>query len=189
MEAHPLDCGIGVVTIALLPGCQIMKNVLNRMRFSPRRMIFGVITNGWEWFSIHFDNGWEMYLSKFNLRTLQDRYAAALIISPNNRNLVEYDKYTLTYTETAQAQEIPSIVYPKKCHLEADRDGIVLKLDIEIYNTYELVWKESRTAMFEGPCRVKGTMSWSGNTVELNGLGMSEITRVRYFLDLFSISR
>lgn len=152
--------------------------------FAPR-----VITNGWEWFSIHFDNGWEMYLSKFNFRTLKDRYAAAIIISPNNRNLVEYDKYTFIYTETAQAQEIPSIVYPKKCHLEADRDGIVLKLDIEIYNTYELAWKESRTAMFEGPCRVKGTMSWSGNTVELNGLGMSEITRVRYFLDLFSILR
>jgi predicted secreted hydrolase len=148
-----------------------------------------IITSGWEWFSIHFDNGWEMYLSKFDLRTLKDRYAAAIIISPNNRNLVEYDKFAFTYTQTAQAQEIPSIVYPKKCRLEAERDGIVLTLDIEIYNTYELAWKMSRTAMFEGPCRVIGTMSWSGNTVALNGLGMSEITRVKYLLELPHILR
>ena len=147
------------------------------------------ITNGWEWYNIHFDNGWEMYLSKFNLRTLKDRYAAAIVISPNNRNLVEYDKFTFTYTETAQAQGIPSILYPKKCHLEAEHDGIVLKLDIEIYNTCELVWEGSRTAMFEGPCRVTGSMSWSGNTVELSGLGMSEVTRVKYFLDIFHILR
>jgi hypothetical protein len=148
-----------------------------------------VVTKGWEWFIIHFDNGWEMYLSKFDLRTLKDRYAGAIVISPNNRNLVEYNKYTFTYTETVQAQDIPSIVYPKKCHLEADRDGVVLKLDIEIYNTCELVWKGSRTGMSEGHCRVKGTMSWSGHTVELNGFGMSEITRVKYLLELPHILR
>jgi hypothetical protein len=130
-----------------------------------------------------------MYLSKFDLRTLKDRYAGAIVLSPNNRNLVEYNKYTFTYTETAQAKGIPSIVYPKKCHLEADQEGVVLKLDIEIYNTCELVWKWSRIGMFEGPCRVKGTMSWSGYTIELNGVGMSEITRVKYFLEIPHILR
>lgn len=47
-------------------------------------------SKGWDWFNLHFDNGWEMYLSKFILRGLRDRYAGAVIISPNNRNLVEW---------------------------------------------------------------------------------------------------
>jgi len=76
------------------------------------------------------------------------------------------------------------MTYQKKYHLEEQQDGMVLKLDVEIYNTYEIVWKWARTRMFEGPCYVKGTFSWTGHTIELNGYGISEITRVKYFFEL-----
>ncbi len=28
------------------------------------------VAKGWDWANIHFDNGWEMYVSKFNLRSM-----------------------------------------------------------------------------------------------------------------------
>ena len=72
------------------------------------------------------------------------------------------------------------MTYPVKYHIEATRDDMKLVLDIEVYNIIEIVWRFARTGMFEGPCRVNGTFSWSGNIVELNGYGMTEVTRVRY---------
>jgi len=142
-----------------------------------------LVTKGWEWFNFHFDNGWEMYLSKFNLRWPRNGYAGALVISPNNRNIVEWDRFNLEYVELQHSQELPSMYYPLKYHLEASRDDMILKLDITVYNVKEIVFKKGRTGMFEGPCYVKGTFSWSGYTVELDGYGMSEVTRVEYFSD------
>jgi predicted secreted hydrolase len=142
------------------------------------------ITKGWDWCNLHFDNGWEMYMSKFILRTPRNRYSGSIVISPNNRNLTEFNKFIITYTETASPKDLPFMTYPKKYHLEAQQDDMVLKLDVEIYNTCEIVWKGARTGMFEGPCYVKGTFSWTGHTVELNGYGISEITRVKYLFEL-----
>jgi hypothetical protein len=61
---------------------------------------------------------------------------------------------------------------------------MTLKLDIDISNTCQIVWKLGRTGMFEGPCNVKGTFSWSVYSVDLNGYGFSEFTRVKYILGL-----
>ncbi|MFH1101632.1 MAG: hypothetical protein V1726_06330 [Methanobacteriota archaeon] len=142
------------------------------------------VTKGWDWLNLHFENGWEMYLSKFNFRTLRDRYAGALIISPNNRNLVEYTKFTVDYLDMKSATNLASMMYPTRLHVEAEEDGMKLVLDIDITNTCELVWRWSRTGMFEGPCIATGTFTWADHTVELKGYGMSEITRVKYLLGL-----
>jgi predicted secreted hydrolase len=147
------------------------------------------ISKGWDWFNFHFDNGWEMYLSKFNLRWPRNKYAGAIILSPNNRNLVEWDKYTTEYVETRRSQTLQSLSFPVKYHIEATRDDMVLELDITVYNVCEIVWKHARTGMFEGPCYATGRLSWSGHTVELKGYGMSEVTRVKYLfggLNLFN---
>ncbi len=141
------------------------------------------VSRGWDWFNLHFDNGWEMYISKFNLRTLRDAYSGSLTISPNNRNLVEFWKFNLRSVESASPKELPSMLYPKKIRIEASRKDMKLELDIEVYNTCEIVWKKARTGMFEGPCYAKGTFSWSGHTVELHGYGFSEFTKVRYLLE------
>jgi predicted secreted hydrolase len=146
------------------------------------------VSKGWDWFNLHFDNGWEMYLSKFILRWPRDGYAGAIIVSPNNRNLVEWSKFTLEYVETRPAQLLPSLYYPVKYHLEASYDDILLELDITVYNVCEIVWKNARTGMFEGPCYATGRISWPDNVVELKGgYGMSEITRVKYLLDNLNI--
>ncbi|MCJ7572105.1 MAG: hypothetical protein MUO82_09570, partial [Candidatus Thermoplasmatota archaeon] len=142
-----------------------------------------IITNGWEWLNIHFDNGWEIYLSKFNFRTLFNWYAAALILSPDNRNMVEFNKFSVEYIETAAPQELPLMKHPLKIRVMATKDDMILNMDIEIYNTCDIVWKLARTGIFEGPCSVSGTFSWSGLSVDLNGYGMSETTRVKYLLE------
>ncbi len=142
------------------------------------------VTKGWEWFNLHFDNGWEMYLSKFILRTPKDHYAGAIILSPNTKDLVEFKFFEVSYLENSHPSGIPLMKYPKKYLVVAEHDEMRLELEIDIYNTAELVWPASRIGMFEGPCRVTGTLSWPGYTVDLNGYGMSEITRVRYLLQL-----
>jgi predicted secreted hydrolase len=138
------------------------------------------VTKGWDWLNIHFDNGWEMYFSKFNLRWPRNKYAGALLISPDNRDILEWDEFTFNYVEERQPQSLPSLSYPVKYHLELSEYGMVLKLDIIVYNVREIVFRWGRTGMFEGPLRAKGTFSWDGNTVELNGYGFSEVTRVKY---------
>jgi hypothetical protein len=61
---------------------------------------------------------------------------------------------------------------------------MILELDIHVNSVCELVWRKSRTGMFEGPCIAQGTFSWDGNTVELYGYGMSEVTKVKYLIEL-----
>ncbi|DAC72198.1 MAG TPA: hypothetical protein DSN98_06440 [Thermoplasmata archaeon] len=147
------------------------------------------ISKGWDWANLHFDNGWEMYVSKFILRTPFKLSFDSIIVSPNNRNITEFNHFDVTYTETASPKGLPFMSYPKKLHIEAKRDDMILKLDIEVYNTCENVWKWARTGMFEGPCYAKGTFSWSDQTVELNGYGLSEFTRVKYLFGLPGIFR
>jgi predicted secreted hydrolase len=140
------------------------------------------VSKGWDWFNLHFDNGWEIYLSRFMLRFPRTGYAGAIMISPGNRNIIEWAKFKMEYVETSRSKSIRSMSYPVKFHIEASRDDMTLELDITSYNVCEIAWKYARIGMFEGPCYATGKFSWSGNTVELNGYGMSEITRVKYLL-------
>jgi predicted secreted hydrolase len=142
------------------------------------------VTKGWDWGNFHFDNGWEVYLSKFVLRTPRSAYGGSIIISPNNRNLTQFRKFTITYIETARPENLRVMIYPTKYHLEVQQDDMTLELDVEIYSVCQLVWKLAGTGLFEGPCRVTGTFSWPGHTVALNGYGISEITRVKYLIGL-----
>jgi|GEM_PF-404473 len=142
------------------------------------------ISKGWDWANLHFDNGWEIYVSKFILRTPFKLSLGSIIVSPNNRNITEFNHLDVTYTETGNTKSPPFMVYPKKIHVYAKRDDMILNLDIKIYNINEGLWKFARTGMFEGPCYATGTFSWSEYTVKLNGYGMFEATRVKYLLEL-----
>ncbi|KYK20566.1 hypothetical protein AYK25_04630 [Thermoplasmatales archaeon SM1-50] len=147
------------------------------------------VSKGWDWANLHFDNGWEMYVSKFVLRTPFQLSFDSIIVSPNNRNITEFNHFDITYTETANPLGMPFLKYPKKVHIEAKRDDMILKLDIIVYNTYEKVWRFARTGMFEGPCYATGTFSWQDQIVELHGYGLSEFTRVKYLFGLPGIIR
>jgi len=142
------------------------------------------VSKGWDWANLHFDNGWEMYVSKFTLRAPFKLSFDSIIVCPNNRNITEFNHFTVTYPETATPKGLPFLHYPKKIHIEAKQDDLILKLDIEVTNTAENVWKIARTGMFEGPCIATGTLSWDEYTVELNGYGLSEFTRVKYIFGL-----
>jgi len=144
------------------------------------------VTKGWDWLNLHFDNGWEMYLSKFIFRFLGDTsYAGELLISPNNQNIVQYIFFSIDYIEKTGLKSIPSLIYPTKFLITAKRNDMVLRLEVELTNPCEIAFKKiARTGMVEGPCVAKGTFSWSGNTVELNGYGMFEATRVKYLFQL-----
>ncbi|MBN1861334.1 MAG: hypothetical protein JW840_07740 [Candidatus Thermoplasmatota archaeon] len=142
------------------------------------------ISKGWDWANLHFDNGWEMYVSKFYLRLPLKVSFSSIIISPNNRNITEFDHFDVTYTETETPKGLPLMHYPKKMHVVAKRDDMVLELDIVVYNTVVKAWRLARTGMFEGPCYATGTFSWADYTVKLNGYGFSEFTRVKYLIGL-----
>ncbi|MDH7507327.1 MAG: hypothetical protein QHH15_06055, partial [Candidatus Thermoplasmatota archaeon] len=130
------------------------------------------VTKGWDWLNLHFDNGWEMYLSKFIFRMHGNSgYAGALIISPNNQNIVEYRIFSINYVESVRLKELPSLTYPKKFLVQAKRNDMVLKLEVELTNLCEIPFKLARTGMIEGPCIAKGSFSWSEYTVQLNGYG------------------
>ena len=139
-----------------------------------------MISKGWDWFNLHFDNGWEIYLSKFIFRTPFNLYAGALIVSPDNREIIEWAWFDLDYVEKRPAKGLPSLYYPYEYHLKASKDGMSIELDITVENVCEIIYKSARTGMFEGPCKAVGTFTWDDNTVELNGYGMSEVTRVKY---------
>lgn len=145
------------------------------------------VTTGWDWFNVHFDNGWEMYISKFVYGKIKQKTAGALIISPDNRNLVEWDDYNLEYVETKPVPGIRTMKYPVKYRVTAEIEDYKLDLEITVYNVAEIVFKLARTGMFEGPFHAKGTFTWDGYTVELNGYGFSEVTRVQYLLGGFGI--
>ena len=145
------------------------------------------ITKGWEWFNFHFNNDWEMYVSKFNLRRIKDTYLGAIVISPNNRNLVEFNKFDLEKIELVSATDFPRLKYPIQYRLHAERDDMILDLNIQVYNICEIVWPRAWTGMFEGPCHVSGTFSWDQQSVELQGLGMSEVTIVQYLIQRLRI--
>jgi predicted secreted hydrolase len=143
------------------------------------------ISKGWDWLNLHFDNGWEMYLSKFIFRMIGNTgYAGALILSPNNQNIVEYNIFSVKYVENARLKGLPSLTYPTKFLVEAKKDDMVLNLEVELINPCEIIFKLARTGMIEGPVDATGTFSWSNYTVELNGYGMYEATRVKYLLQL-----
>ncbi len=143
-------------------------------------------TNGWDWFNVHFDNGWEMYISRFDVRfTKKD--GRALVLNPNNRNIIEWSDFNIEYVESKSADDLKTMSYPVKFHITAEGDGMYLDLELEAYNIAEVIFRFGRTGMFEGPFRAKGTFSWDGHTVELNGYGFQEITRVQYLLGGFGL--
>ena len=145
------------------------------------------VSKGWDWFNIHFDNGWEMYISKFIFRGLGDKHVGVLILSPDNRNIVEWIDFKIDYIETKRATNLPLMYYPTKYRITVDDKDMNLDLELTFDNVCEITWRLGRTGMFEGPCKAKGYFTWDGYTVNLNGYGFAEITRVKYLLSGFGI--
>jgi len=149
---------------------------------------FQDIIDVWDWFCIHFDNGWDMFVGKF----LQQSPLASFIpgnlwITPDGENITECFFFKFEYIETIESS-VPSVEIPTKVHIHAiflntfitnPLKGLI-RLDavIKTKNIHEYLWGDPpQYGMWEGPCIIDGTIKWRGNTVELNGWSMMELTR------------
>jgi predicted secreted hydrolase len=146
------------------------------------------IIDVWDWFSIHFDNGWDMFSGKFLQQSPLAKFMPGnLWITPDGENITECFFFSYKFLETKESS-IPSIEIPTKIHIRAiflntlitnPFKGLVrLDVIIKTKNIHEYLWGDPpQYCMWEGPCSVKGTIKWRGNTVELNGWSMMEVTR------------
>jgi hypothetical protein len=111
-----------------------------------------------------------------------------LWITPDGENFTESRYFKFEYLETTETS-IPSIEIPTKIHVKGfffkvfrqhPFKGLVrLDLIIELENLREFTWISSNLSagVWEGPCKVYGTLKWGRNSVDLNGRAMLELTR------------
>ena len=153
-----------------------------------RKIGFQDIIDVWDWFCIHFDNGWDMFSGKFLQQSpLAKLMPGNLWITPDGENITECYFFTYKFLETTNSS-IPSIKIPTKIHIRGiflntliknPLKGLVrLDVIIKTKNIHEFVWGDPPLyGMWEGSCNVNETIKWRGNTVELNGWAMMEFTR------------
>jgi len=145
----------------------------------------------WDWFCIYFDNGWDMFAGKFLQQSPFARFMPGnLWITPDGENVTECIFFKFEYLETVESS-LPSIEIPTKIHIRAfflktlftkPLQGLI-RLDVIIItkNIHEFLWgNPPEYGMWEGPCSINGTIKWQGNTVELNGWAMIELTRAAF---------
>lgn len=146
------------------------------------------IIDVWDWFCIHFDNGWDMFAGKFLQNSSLARFMpGSLWITPDGKNITECFFFKFEYLETINSS-VPSIMIPTKIHIQAIflnmliRNPLkgLIKLDVVIKtkNIYEHLWGyPPQYGVWEGPCSINGTIRWQGHIVELNGWSIMEFTR------------
>jgi predicted secreted hydrolase len=149
---------------------------------------FQDIIDVWDWFCIHFDNGWDMFAGKFFQKSSFARFMpGSLWITPDGKNITECFFFKMEYLDTIESS-IPSIKIPTKIHIYAiflntlitnPLKGLIrLDVVIDTKNIYEHLWGDPpQYGVWEGPCSINGSINWQGNTVELNGWSIMELTR------------
>lgn len=149
---------------------------------------FQDIIDSWDWFCIHFENGWDMFAGKFLQGSPFARFMPGnLWITPDGENITECFFFKFEYLETIESS-LPSVEIPTKIHIHAiflntlitnPLKGLVrLDVIIKTKNIHEYIWGyPPQYGMWEGPCVINGTIKWQGNTVELNGWSIMEFTR------------
>lgn len=149
---------------------------------------FQDIIDSWDWFCIHFDNGWDMFVGKFLQSSPLAKFMPGnLWITPDGENITECFFFIFEYLETVETS-LPSVEIPTKVRIRAiflntlitnPSKGLVrLDVIIKTKNIHEYIWGyPPQYGMWEGPCIINGTIKWQGNTVELNGWSVMEFTR------------
>ena len=164
------------------------KQKIGIQNMGQEQIVFQDILDVWDWFCIHFDNGWDMFAGKMLQRSSLARFMPGnLWITPDGENITECFFFRFEYLETIESP-LSSIEIPTKIHIRAiflntiitnPLKGLIrLDVVIKTKNIHEYIWGDPpQYGMWEGPCSVNGTIKWQGNTVELNGWSMMELTR------------
>ena len=156
--------------------------------------------NGWDWFHMTLDNGWNLYASNFypmpqaasTETTRINPFGTVIITTDTGETIIELRNVDLRITKKDE-QIFPFVKMPSDFALDASPSlnplyiisqsflyGTNMKLDVDmnVENVCDKVWKfPTYVGMKVGMCSINGTFSWSDDDGEhiipLNGLGVS----------------
>ncbi|HEC94642.1 MAG TPA: hypothetical protein ENI45_01590 [Thermoplasmatales archaeon] len=147
--------------------------------------------DGWDWFHITLDNGWQMFISKFyptpqsvtsKLSKIQP--FGTLLLTPDGESITEFSVFDLQPEQKEKIflfTKFPTrfTVSAKRTHnILLQRIDLKINLDISTDNTYQRVWKfPTYVGLKVGTCKVEGTISWTDGekdyNLDLNGSGIT----------------
>lgn len=165
--------------------------LLTKTSSEPKKKI--VDFNIWDWFCIHFDNGWDIFVGKIhshNRSLFSKIIPGSLCISPNCKKAIE-SKFFIIETLEYKNSKIPSLKIPTKIKIKTPRMNIFketsiektfyLEINFEAKNIKENIPRDPPTwCQWEIIGVASGKIKTSKKTIKLNGLGIMETTRNIY---------
>jgi predicted secreted hydrolase len=167
--------------------------------WSPQAVTKGLI-NGWDWFHVTLDNGWNIYESNYyptpqyvsSKSSIINPFGTLLITTDNGETMTELKNVDLEITREDD-KIFPFVRMPADFSITAKPSlnpiyvisqsllyGTNTKLDvnIKIESPYNKIWKfPTYMGMKVGACEIEGTLSWSDEDGEhqmpVNGIGVS----------------
>lgn len=143
----------------------------------------------WDWFCIHFDNGWDMFVGKIYLKSskiFQNLIPGSLCFTPSGSDFYEIYFYQLEYLETNNSK-IPNLEIPTKVHIKAlyfntlqypfFRKPLLIDIYYEATNIREdLLGDPPIFGYWVSYGIVYGKAVFLGETIDLNGIAVMETT-------------
>lgn len=140
--------------------------------------------NIWDWFCIHFDNGWDAFIGKihsYQRFPFSNIFPGSLAITPDGKKLIESYFFPLKYIGY-QKTSIPSIKIPKKIHIKGlkinpFKESFSIDIFYELENVKECLPRDPPTwGQWEATGKVYGEIRIPKKRIPLNGWGIMEIT-------------
>ena len=155
--------------------------------------------NGWDWFHMTLDNGWNIYVSNYypTPQAITSKLpkinplGTFLITADNGESITELRNIDLVITR-ADNQIFPFVKMPVDFNIIAKPSlnpiylisqsllfgtNTLLDVDIEVKNAINKAWKfPTYLGMKVGMCEIEGTLSWSNegeHEIPIHGIGVS----------------
>jgi len=167
--------------------------------WTPNVVTLGSI-NGWDWFHVTLDNGWNVYSSTYypmpqaisSKTTIINPLSTLIITTDNGVTITELRNVDMKITRQDK-QIFPFVKMPTDFNIVAKislnpiyavsqallyGSGTELDVDIEVKNNCNKVWKfPTYLGMKTGYCEMEGTLYWSDDdgehSIPINGIGVS----------------
>ncbi len=167
--------------------------------WTPNAVTRGFV-NGWDWFTITMDNGWQVYLQNYyptpqviSSKTTQLNPFGTVLITPDKGQTITELK-NIDFTITRYDEKIfPLVKMPADFSIIAKPSlnplyvvsqsllfgsNLKLTMDISISASTDTIWKfPTYVGMKVGLVTIQGTLSWSDNSgnheIPLSGIGTS----------------